>query len=310
MNDQGDITQRKIYFAYGAMCNSVSRRRRKIQESFVRPAYLPNFRIDFSLAGVANIIPVSEKNNEVVHGVLMEFDSQEMWEKVCQSEIGYAAKQELVIPYNNEGKYENSSNKESDTKKKVLAHVFYMSGTQDKSSREENHAKEDQKTGKKEDSDEKVGKPQERYLKVIAEGMRSCGVDESYITNSILGVDCYPSRKPSNYLTFQTNDAEKLPKLTFEEYQKRSTHIPCFLIGNRIIDLDDKQLPNDDHPLVKFLRAKAIGKSDFTSHLLEVLYDPDLPDQSQHGQWAEDQCVDIFMGSNMYELGHVNYNLK
>mmetsp|Transcript_14374 Transcript_14374/g.22143 ORF Transcript_14374/g.22143 Transcript_14374/m.22143 type:complete len:347 (-) Transcript_14374:130-1170(-) len=313
-NDAEQNDERRIYFGYGAMCNPVSRRRRNIQESSLRPAYLPNFKIDFSLAGVANIIPVSEKNNAGVHGVLMEFDSQEMWGKVCQSESGYDKKEELVIPYNSKEKElsnDHNNDKHNKGEKKnetmVQAYVFYMTGTQEISATEE----EENKVGAKKKVD--VGKPQERYLKVIAEGMRMYDVDENYITKSILGVDCYPSRKPGSYLTFRTTTGgeNNLPTMTFEEYEKRAcTQIPCFLIGNRVVDLDKKNLPDDDHPLMKLLRAKAIGKSDFTHHLLEVLYDPDLPsDESEHGNWAEDQCVDIFMGSNMYELGQVSYIL-
>jgi hypothetical protein len=117
-----------VYFGYGAMCNPISRQRRQIVGNNFRPAFLPNYRIDFSNAGVASIVPVvNDHNNNMghnddprkamlkeddvvdwnerqgggVHGVLMEFDDEVMWERVIKTEKGYEHKQVWVYPYNN-----------------------------------------------------------------------------------------------------------------------------------------------------------------------------------------------------------------
>jgi len=267
-----DGPQRHVYFGYGAMCNPVSRQRRGIEASNLRAAFLPNFRIDFSVAGVANIVPTPQGPG--VHGVLMEFESEEMWAKVIASESGYADKEVPVVPYGD--------------KAPIEAHAFYMAGTQ-----EENPAKQQ----------DKEGKPQERYLKIIAQGIREHRVDGDYIQGSILGAGCVMSRKPDGCLSLHTRGGP-LPTVPFQEYEKRAESTPCFLLHDRIVDLVG-DLPADDQPLVKFLRVAAIGKPDFTKAILERIYDPDMPDSDQW-KWAEDQCVDFFNASNMYELAQVN----
>ena len=43
--------------------------------------------------------------------------------------------------------------------------------------------------------------PQERYLRLIADGMRKYKIDPEYIEDQIMGVDFEPTVKPENYKT-------------------------------------------------------------------------------------------------------------
>ena len=133
--------------------------------------------------------------------------------------------------------------------------------------------------------------------------MAKHAVDAAYIQNEITNAKCIGSRAPDQYLTI-SRDSDDLPTITFEKYQERSKTIPCFLIGNQVVDLVG-DLPSKDQPLMRFLHTRAIGQPDFTSVLVEILYDPDLPEQDQHWRWAEDQLMDLLAGSGMCECARV-----
>lgn len=232
----------------------------------VRPAVLLGFKIDFSTSGVANIIRCDENEEETtctcVHGVLMDFDSEETWNRVLHSEAGYDLRVERFFEYG------------SDVP--VAANVCYLTNTK-------------QKNGKS-------GIPQERYLRIIAEGMRYHGVKEEYIQKCILSADHVPSRKPHEYLSFPSKP-EPLPSISYEAYVQRAKTIPCFIVGDRVIDLVGN-LPPRDVPIMRAIFAKAVGKPDFTAYMLETLYDPNLPD-TDHWKWAIDQLVDIFTSTGI-----------
>jgi hypothetical protein len=260
------------YFAYGALCNPISVQRRNVTAVASRPAVLSNFEIDFSHVGFGNILP---KTDGAVHGVLMELTSKVMWERVVDSEVGYKNEEVWVIPY---GEDEDPT----------LAHVFYII--------------EDNTTTKNN------AMPQERYLKIIAQGMEYHGIDADYIQQKIISVECIRARKPEEYRSLPS-DPEPLPTITFEEYQKRAKNqTPCFLMHDRVVDFVCDDFPDRSQPLMERLYAVAFGKEDYTNLLAEGLYDPDMPDFEQW-KWAEDQFTDFIAAIDVGDCFRVTMRL-
>lgn len=138
---------------------------------------------------------------------------------------------------------------------------------------------------------------QERYVKVIATGIRQHGVDDEYIDYSILNVPYIPSRKPDEYLAFP-KEKEKLKTISFTEYSKKAKKKMWFLIGTKVIQLGEHD-PNC--PFVEWIASRLVGKSDCTWTMLQTLFDPDLPVceteedvEPLHIAWAENQLAEKF----------------
>jgi hypothetical protein len=151
--------------------------------------------------------------------------------------------------------------------------------------------------------------PQERYIRIIAEGMKFHGVDEEYIDYQIMSVPYIPSRKPADYLKFPYAAAKngkrhgKLKQISFNEYQNNAVKNMWFLIGNRVIQVGELKHPSSFH---KWLKSRLIGGEDSTWMLLQSLYDPCLPVcevkediTAAHVAWAENQMVDKFEQADM-----------
>ena len=72
-----------------------------------------------------------------------------------------------------------------------------------------------------------VGMPQERYLKLMADGLRSLHIDETYIQDEILSVNYIPNARDHitnaerDYRTFpMLIGMDTLPKLSYDKYDK------------------------------------------------------------------------------------------
>jgi hypothetical protein len=76
-----------------------------------------------------------------------------------------------------------------------------------------------------------VGMPQERYLKLIADGLRAHEIDEGYINDEILVVPFIKKERDGKYHTFplvnSIKDANKIPKIPFSKYETK-----CFSPGS------------------------------------------------------------------------------
>jgi hypothetical protein len=319
------------YFGYGAMCNPISRQRRKIEGRNFRTAVLPNFRLDFSNSGVANVVEWQDNDggcdastttappsfeisktsfDACVHGVLMEFHDPVMWERTMASEKGYEHRKVWVYPYDHAECDGKSDSDDAPVRPKrvepILAHVFYMTSRPEKS-----------------------GVPQERYLKIISQGLEHHGASPQYIQEAIRSVECTPCRTPCDFRSFPTSQ-EPLATISFEKYQQRATTQPSFVIGDRIVDMVGI-LPDEDQAVMKFLRGNAIGKDDVTTFIRDIFYDPDMTEHCSNGnndddndnendsstaaasmpsiwsRWAENQMVDIF--SSCHVEGQVTMRL-
>jgi hypothetical protein len=155
------------------------------------------------------------------------------------------------------------------------------------------------------------GKPQERYLKLMTDGLRYHEIDETYIRDEILAVDYIPNERDkvsdqNSFLSFP--NAKKVSKFSQQKYEtklcgepktcskdnKTGTH---FVIGTKImrVDGDNLQLNN---PCVKWLRKQAHGMGDITLLVHQTFVDKDQPFHiplldnpddvtEQHHKWAE-----------------------
>ena len=227
-----------------------------------RKVHPTNFRPavlkDFSLHYTSSgFATLREEPGDEVHGVVMEFQSEAEWQVILDIESAYNCKELTIKTYDG---------------KEVKAYAFFMI---DKLSE---------------------GKPQERYLKIIAEGLKHHGVKPEYVEN-LFKVEFRPSRKPENYLSFPIPADKELPTLTFEEYLERSKTKPCAIIHDKVIDLVGEY--DDNNPLIRVWQVNHCGKTCMAPTLRKAVYDPDLTDDIELHRWAEDHLMDVIIAMGM-----------
>jgi len=147
-----------------------------------------------------------------------------------------------------------------------------------------------------------IGKPQERYLKLMADGLRLHEIDETYIMDEILAVNYIPNARdkvedPAKYKSFPST--KKVQKVNFQKYEtklcKAKDNATHFVIGNRIMRVEGTT--DLQHSCVRWLRALAHGKEDITLTVHKTFVDNeaihiplvDDPDDltDLHRVWAE-----------------------
>jgi len=146
-----------------------------------------------------------------------------------------------------------------------------------------------------------VGRPQERYLTLIRDGLRMHDVDETYIRDEILAVNYISNERDrftdQNYNAFSSIKS-KLPKMSSSKYDKKIEKEPqttLFVIGTRMMKVDGE--PDCANPVVRWLRAVAHGKDDISLLVHKTFVDKDcirIPEvktveelTDQHRLWAE-----------------------
>jgi len=149
-----------------------------------------------------------------------------------------------------------------------------------------------------------VGKPQERYLKLMTDGLRDHDIDETYIQDEVLSVNYIPNERDkvtdqSNYKAFRAS--KKVAKVDFKKYEsklcKAKDNATHFVIGSKILRLDESPHNVESNPCVKWLRVQAHGKGDITFLVHQTFVDKeclhiplvDNPEDltEQHQKWAE-----------------------
>ena len=143
--------------------------------------------------------------------------------------------------------------------------------------------------------------PQERYVRIIGEGLKYHGVDEEYIDYQIMNVPYTPS--PKELLQFE-NKKTKLKEIAYSTYLSRSNRNLWFLVGNKVIQIQGRN--NSKDPFVLWAKRELVGKPDSTWFVLQLMYDPSLPacessDEitAEHIRWAEHQLVEKFQESHI-----------
>jgi len=154
-----------------------------------------------------------------------------------------------------------------------------------------------------------VSKPQERYLKLMTDGLRAHDIDETYIRDEVLAVSYIPNERDKitnakQYKSFPT--AKKVQKVTYQKYETKlcrsKDNAIHFIIGTKVLRVDGDYKLNDSNMVIKWLRALAHGKEDISLLVHQTFIDKDfclhIPVVSSvdeltpdHHQWAEHTMV-------------------
>jgi hypothetical protein len=261
------------YFGYGPIINPVVRKRRGSRSISEQAAMLPEYRLTFAYGGGVNAI---KQRGYEVYGVLLSFDTHEEWENFQEFDAGYNLDEVLVYPLTQSG---------DPMKVPVKAFTFVY---------DREYSDSD-----KENAYEKL--PQERYLELIASGMRAYGINEDYIEDHIMSVPYTPKTKPQNFKTFPQRKPV-LPRINFQKYQEHLCRNAArgeiyFVIGRKVIAVDSRE--NTANPCAKWLHDRVHGLPDCTLTVHRTVVDPDLPmvDDPKditplHVAWAENHFVE------------------
>ena len=265
------------YFGYGAMANSISRKRRGVISRYESAAVLSNYSLIFAGGGGATVSPCP---GESVHGIVMEL-TQKGWEFMTTFEKGYNVIEETVIPYKNGG---GSSCEEQQP---IQARLFRMPL----------------------DMETDISKrsiPTERYLKVIVAGMKEYGVQDDYIQKQLLNIEFVPSTKPEAYRSFQPDKSSSswnnLQTLSWSKYQDLCKDKQCFMIGKRIICFQEFV----DHPFARWMAANILGRDDCVWTVWNMFLDLSIPScdckeelKDVHARWAENHLLELLEKCNI-----------
>eukprot|EP00934_Nitzschia_sp_Nitz4_P008023 Nitzschia sp. Nitz4//scaffold215_size37433//14497//15588//NITZ4_007750-RA/size37433-processed-gene-0.41-mRNA-1//1//CDS//3329542148//8013//frame0 len=259
---RGEGSETVYFFGYGPIVNPTVRRRRGVETDGEEAAILPDFRLTFAYGGVVNLV---KRRGYEVQGVLMRFDDPEQWKRFRSFDAGYDLDEVLVYPFKT-------------PEYPIRAYSLIMKNFDE---------------GKSDETTEKL--PQERYLRLIAEGMRRYKIDEEYIEDHVFSVPYIPKTSPENFKSFPAA-TNPLPKITFQHYRDRLCRFACdwevyFILGNRVIHLGDH---DPENPCAIWYRSKAHGLPDVTLTLHQMIVDPDIPMVDSrdeltplHVAWAE-----------------------
>mmetsp|Transcript_20339 Transcript_20339/g.48369 ORF Transcript_20339/g.48369 Transcript_20339/m.48369 type:complete len:551 (-) Transcript_20339:100-1752(-) len=312
--------ERIYYFGYGPIVNPVVRKRRGVRtvgngDGGALAALLPDHKLTWAFGGVVNI--VKQRGFEVM-GILLEFDDEEEWSNFQQFDAGYDLDEVTVFPLqqqqddearetSNDRREEEEDDDDDDdddddgdgfvshTNEPVKAYTFVM--------------KDFDESKLLSSKIEKL--PGERYLKLIATGMRTYGIDEDYINDQIMSVPYIPKRKPEQYRTFSTaavSSSTPLPRITFAKYRsklcshnyrKTSPDDVFFISQGRVIKVERPDDPKN--PSLVWLRDRVMGLTgkECTLRIHQTVVDPDIPMvdtpeeiTTQHDQWCENHMVE------------------
>eukprot|EP00537_Pseudo-nitzschia_pungens_P017478 CAMPEP_0172407882 /NCGR_PEP_ID=MMETSP1061-20121228/75563_1 /TAXON_ID=37318 /ORGANISM="Pseudo-nitzschia pungens, Strain cf. pungens" /LENGTH=715 /DNA_ID=CAMNT_0013143993 /DNA_START=564 /DNA_END=2711 /DNA_ORIENTATION=- len=174
-------------------------------------------------------------------------------------------------------------------------------------------------------------RPQERYLKLMTEGLRIHCVDETYVRDEILTVSYVPGERDrvvgsKAYKTFPvlSKAGGKLPKISVGKYENKlcsnnssnnnnnkhgatKSDPTYFVCHNKVIRVDNplegssSSATNNNNACLNWLRAVGHGKGDLTLRVHQTFVDPEclhvpLIDAAEdltsaHYEWAEHTLV-------------------
>jgi len=251
-------------------------------------AVLPDHRLTFACGGLVNAV---EQRGYEIYGLLLRFDSHHDWQLFKEFDTGYSIREVWVYPLSYAGDPESIP---------IRAFTFVFDPACSEFS--------------KENCRERL--PQQRYLELIASGMREYGINEEYVEDNIMSVPYSPRTKQQDFKTFPQRK-RVLPLLTVPRYQYDMCRNAVdgeiyFVIGRKVISVD--AVDNPSNPCAMWLRHRAHGLLDITLTLHRTVVDCDLPtvDDSKditplHIAWAENHMVEWMRQSDL--VGRVIFEL-
>ncbi|KAG7343644.1 hypothetical protein IV203_021652 [Nitzschia inconspicua] len=269
---------RIYYFGYGPIVHPLVRHRRGVPIASVEAAVLYEHRLTFQHGGLVHAQP--QQRGYQVYGVLLNFDSIQEWQTFAAFDEGaYRITTKQVYSLK--------------TDRQVTAYTFVMDiGIDDGQSAE--------------------ALPQERYLHLMAEGLKQLGDDipQDYIDDELFAVPYNPKTKdyrsfPQEQDVLQTISQKRYQRLCRSCNQHESSY---FIIGRKVIKLflptNSAKEKNDTrhcctNPCAKWIQSRFHGKPDGTLFLHQTVVDPELSMVDtvqelthQHFSWAEHYMVE------------------
>mmetsp|Transcript_15715 Transcript_15715/g.34403 ORF Transcript_15715/g.34403 Transcript_15715/m.34403 type:complete len:346 (-) Transcript_15715:158-1195(-) len=291
--DDGDIW----YFGVGPIVHPQVRMRREIETEMEQPAVLDDHMLTFVYGGIATVIP---RRGFQTHGVLMKLKDREAWKKLKAFDAGAYEPEEVDVYAYKQDEYDEGNLEEFYSSRQPVTCYVFVQAEYDESVLEKNVIDK---------------KPQERYLRLIANGMRQYHVYDVYIDDEIMVVPFIDSRKEEDWYTFPY--AKKTPpKITLEGYKRMCQKKPndlFFILGDKVIKLDER--PESGNSAAGWLRSHGHGKEDLTHLVHQMIVDPYLPYAKteeemteKHFRWVENHMFDFMQLGNM--KGHVVFTLR
>uniref|UniRef100_A0A7S2VG95 gamma-glutamylcyclotransferase n=1 Tax=Entomoneis paludosa TaxID=265537 RepID=A0A7S2VG95_9STRA len=281
------------YFGFGPIVHEQVRQRRGVSTTHCQAAVLRDHRLTFAFGGVATIVP---QMGFMVHGVVMKVTDLEAWEKLKAFDSGYYVHEELdVFPYQRDEYDDGDLDEFFATTQPIQCFGFVMNDF------DENVEMDNNKIEKK---------PQERYLRLIAQGMLDNGVDETYVGDEIMACPFIESRKEEEWYTFPLARTEqRMSKISFEGYQKLCKRKPnelYFIMNQNQVIKADLSGHGDGNPAVEWMKQHAHGKEDITHLIHKMIVDPivpyaETPDlmTERHYHWAVNHIFDFLLQADV-----------
>lgn len=256
------------YFGYGPIVNDLVRQRRGIETTEIRAACLSDYMLTFCIGGLANIVP---RRGYEVHGLLMKLKSAKDWKLLHDYDAGSTPTVHNVFPYDAPDTpvraqfVEFSEHVEDVVLDSPLEHL-----------------------------------PQDRYLNLIAIGLRKYKVDDEFVDFQIMAVP-YTAKRHAHEFERVPLLRKTLPRIKYRRYLQRckkaeGTDI-YFILGDGVFRLNQ---PDFKLPASRWLGRNGHGKPDATLFIHKTIVDPDIPlcdELSEltplHFDWAENHIVEL-----------------
>uniref|UniRef100_A0A6U3BJA8 gamma-glutamylcyclotransferase n=1 Tax=Entomoneis paludosa TaxID=265537 RepID=A0A6U3BJA8_9STRA len=246
------------YFGFGPIVHPQVRQRRGLKTSDCQAAVLQDHRLTFAFGGVATVVP---QVGFTVHGVVMKLPDMAAWKKLKSFDAGYYVEEEVdVFPYKKE-EYDDGDLDDFFAKTTPIQCYAFVLNEFDESCLQRNIVEK---------------KPQERYLRLIADGMVTHGVDETYVGDEIMSCPFIASRKEEEWQSFP-HVRDPLPRISFPAYQKLCKRQPkdlYFIVNNLVMKADS--IPESNNA-VEWMKSHAHGKPDISHLVHQMIVDPRLP---------------------------------
>lgn len=280
--DAGDHDGSIYYFAYGPVVNEMVRQRRGIKTTEIRLAYLPEYRLTFAIGGLANIVP---RRGYDVHGLLIKLEDEQDWKILQEFDAGSTPSIREVIPYH-DGYCIDDADTPVPYQKPIRAHLVEFS----------EHVEDRLLDSPIEHL------PSDRYLNLIAQGMRQHRVDSDYVDNEILAIPFLPKRQPEEFERLP-HKRKFLPKISFKKYldlcRKEEGKYIFFILQNGVFRTITVQ-PDFEDPAARWLQRNGHGQPDCSLMFHKMLVDPDIPLCDKlcemtplHFAWVENHVVEL-----------------
>lgn len=341
------------YFGYGPIVNPIVRYRRgcKIPPENIQAAILYDHRLRFVEGGTACVVP---RRGWDVKGVLLKFDNPEEFQQfrnfdpqyelldvnvslISKTNVDPKKMSNKIAPFQDDAEDENDDEDEEaceeyecpfsvttsttslqreEDPNSIRAVTFTIPMSSSNSNRNI-YSQHHTITPTSCEGCNGISMPQERYLKLMEEGLRAHEIDETYIRDEILSVNYIPSERDKikdseSYRQFpsplSSNGFKKLPKIAYAKYEsklcapKKVSKDLYFICGRRVIKLQDDYDPTN--PVAIWLKELCHGQPDSTllvhqtfvdtsncTSLALPLVDCESDLTPEHTVWAEHTLV-------------------